>query len=59
MRNTTDKLWLWAHRAGGLNNQYGFKYESGISPAEAAAHMGVPNVLFVRLGNKPEVREYP
>ncbi len=56
--NILDKLWLWTHVAGGVNNQYGFKEGSKISPAEAASYMGVSNILFVRLNNKPEVPEY-
>jgi len=58
MLNILDKLWLWTHVAGGVNNQYGFKEGSKISPAEAASYMGVSNILFVRLNNKPEVPEY-
>ena len=49
-----DRLWLWGHPAGSHNGQYGLPGESSIAPAEAAAYMGLPNVLMVRYGSRPE-----
>jgi len=46
-----DRLWLWCHPAGSHTRspeQHGIAGRSTIAPAEAAARMGIPNVLFVR-----------
>ncbi len=50
-----DRLWLWGHPAGSHNGQYGLPGESKITPAEAAASMGLGNVLMVRYGARPEL----
>jgi len=50
-----DRLWLWGHPAGSHNGQYGLPGESSIAPAEAAAYMGLRNVLMVRYGSRPEL----
>jgi hypothetical protein len=42
-----DKLWLWGHPAGSHNGIYSVPGESRIAPAEAADHMGIPNLLMV------------
>jgi len=48
-----DRLWLWCHAAGAHTRDpamYGFTGDSHIAPAEAAAYMGLRNVLMVRHG---------
>ena len=50
-----DRLWLWGHPAGSHNGRWGSPGESTISPAEAAAYMGLRNVLMVRYGTRPEL----
>ncbi len=54
MGNMRDKLWLWCHEAGAYAGQYNLPGVSRITPAEAAHHLGVRNVLFITYGNKPE-----
>jgi hypothetical protein len=49
-----DRLWLWGHPAGSHNGQYGLPGESTITPTEAAAYMGLRNLLMVRYGSRPE-----
>lgn len=52
MRTTVrDRLWLWCHPAGShtrSRDQHGLPGPSSIGPADAAACLGIPNVLFVR-----------
>src|SRR5262245_21910084 len=46
-----DRLWLWCHPAGAhtrSREQHGIPGRSTITPAAAAAWLGIPNVLFVR-----------
>jgi hypothetical protein len=45
-----DHLWLWCHPAGShtRSDQHALPGHSIIEPADAAAFLGIPNVLFVR-----------
>lgn len=46
-----SRLWLWCHPTGAHTrspDQHGLPGRSTITPADAAAYLGVPNVLFVR-----------
>lgn len=46
-----DHMWLWCHPSGSHTrspDQHGLPGQSTITPAEAAAYMSIPNVLFVR-----------
>ncbi|MBC8235435.1 hypothetical protein H8E77_38300, partial [bacterium] len=53
METVRDRLWLWGHPAGSHNHLYGLVKESHITPADAAAYMGIRNVLVVRYGPNP------
>jgi hypothetical protein len=54
LRAFRDHLWLWGHVAGSHNAQYGLPGPSRVTPAEAARDLGIPNVILVVLGGKPE-----
>ena len=52
-----DRLWLWCHPSGShtrSREQHGIPGHSAITPAEAAAYLGIPNVLFVRYELDPQ-----
>jgi hypothetical protein len=51
-----DRLWIWGHPAGEYNESYlaGHPKKSAIEPVDAAAYMGIPNMIFVRSRGKPE-----
>jgi hypothetical protein len=53
METVRDRLWLWCHPAGSHNHLYGLLKESHITPVDAAAYMGLRNVLIVRYGANP------
>jgi hypothetical protein len=53
MTTIRDKLWIWSHKAGGHNDKYNLPGSSRMTPAEAAAYLGLPNLLMVVLGNEP------
>ncbi len=51
------RFWLWCHPAGSHTrspDQHGIAGNSTITPAEAAAYLGIPNVLFVRYEGEPQ-----
>lgn len=48
-----DRLWAWAHEAGVYNGNWGLPGPSRITPAEGAAYLGVPNIIFIRYLGKP------
>jgi hypothetical protein len=48
-----DRLWLWGHDAGSHNEGHGLPGPSRITPAEAAAYLGIPNLLMVRYKGRP------
>lgn len=48
-----DRLWLWAHEAGSHNGNYHLPGDSTITPAQAAARMGLDGVIMVVLGDRP------
>src|SRR4051812_36251447 len=56
-RTLRDHLWLWCHPAGSHTRspeQHGILGHSTIVPADAAAYMGIRNVLFVRYELAPQ-----
>lgn len=56
-RTVRDRLWLWCHPAGSHTHsreQHGIPGHSTIEPSDAAASMGIRNVLFVRYELAPE-----
>lgn len=53
MPNVREKLWIWGHEAGSLNDRYNLPGCSRMTPVEAAFYMGIPNVIMVRCHNKP------
>jgi len=52
-----DHLWIWGHP---VNSHFGYAnfcpaiQESHITPADAAAFLGVPNLLMVHYGDQPQ-----
>lgn len=51
-----DRLWLWGHPTGShdyLTSEFAGK-QSQFTPARAAEYMGIPNLLMVVFGGKPE-----
>lgn len=49
-----DKLWIWTHKEGAQNNLFGIKETARITPVEGALYLGVPNLLFVRVGGQDD-----
>lgn len=49
-----DRFWLWAHQEGSHNEGYPLPGKSRMTPAEAAHHMGIFNVMMVGYGGQPE-----
>jgi len=60
-----DRFWMWGHEAGSHNTvkdksqwpyccDYGIPKNSRMTPAEGAFYMGIPNVLLIRYGKRPE-----
>ncbi len=60
-----DRLWMWGHEAGSHNTvkekrqwpyccDYGLPKGSRMTPAEGAFYLGIPNILLVRYGRRPE-----
>jgi len=45
-----QRLWIWGHPAGVYNQSYlgPLKLTSSIEPVDAARHMGLANIIFVR-----------
>ena len=54
MNRVRDRLWMWGHQAGSHNKDWGLPQPSRITPAQAAAYMGIPNLAMVVYGNQPE-----
>jgi hypothetical protein len=52
MATVRDRLWLWGHEAGAHNGAWGLPAESHVTPGQASAAMGVPNVIMVRYGDR-------
>jgi hypothetical protein len=50
-----EKLWLWGHDAGAHNDSWGLPGPSRITPVEAAAYLGIPNLLMVRYHGRPSL----
>ncbi len=49
-----DRLWLWSHEEGAQNVGWGLPCPTRITPTEAAHYMGIPNVIMVVYGGKPQ-----
>ena len=50
-----DRLWIWGHPASVYNGSFlrPTKLVSTIEPVDAAEHMGLKNMIFVRYSGKP------
>ncbi len=59
-RTVRERLWLWSHVAGSYDGQYNLPGKSHITPAEASALMGIPNVFMIHRDGlpKPPLQEY-
>jgi len=51
-----DRFWLWAH-APNCHRQW-VQRDSRITPAAAARHLGLDNLIMVVFGNRPEPSEF-
>ncbi|MCU0782560.1 MAG: hypothetical protein MUF81_00655 [Verrucomicrobia bacterium] len=49
-----DRFWIWTHVAGSYKGVFGLP-DSRMTPVEGAVYLGVPNVLFIRFHEKPEI----
>ena len=49
-----DGIWLWGHEAGSHNSGWRLPGASAIAPTDAAAYMGIPHLIMVVYGGKPE-----
>ncbi len=49
-----DRFWLWGHVEASHNTGWGLPRDSHITPTEAAHYMGIPGVVMVAYGGKPE-----
>lgn len=49
-----DRFWIWTHEAGSYKGVFGLP-DSRMTPVEGAVYLGVPNVLFIRFHEKPEI----
>jgi hypothetical protein len=54
MDSVRDHLWLWGHEAGSHNGHFGITGASQITPTEAARTLGIPNLVMVVFGGRPE-----
>jgi hypothetical protein len=54
MTTVRDRLWLWGHQEGSHNATFRLPAPSRMTPAEAAYYLGIPNLLMVGFGGKPE-----
>jgi len=53
MSTVRDHLWIFSHREGSYNNEWGLPGDSRITPAEAAYYLNVPNLIMVGYKNLP------
>ncbi len=49
-----DRFWIWSHVAGSYKGVFGLP-DSRMTPVEGAVYLDVPNVLFIRFHEKPEI----
>jgi hypothetical protein len=54
MESIRDKLWLWGHESGSHDGRFGLPGGSRITPAGGAEYLGVPNLIMVAFGGRPE-----
>ena len=54
MSTVRDRFWIWGHVAGSHDEHWNLPAPSRITPVEAAHYLGVPNLLMVNYGGKPE-----
>lgn len=50
-----DRLWIWTHADGVYKQEWGLPRTSRMTPLEGAVYLGVPNLLFIRYADKPEM----
>lgn len=55
MVKVRDRFWLWGHDAGASNREWNLPQPSRITPLEAAAYLGIPNLLMVLYEGQPEM----
>jgi len=53
-RRVLDHFWLWGHEAGSHNTGWGVTQTSRMTPVEATTYLGIPNLILVVYGGKPE-----
>ena len=58
MTTIRDRLWLWGHESGSHNEEWSLPAASQIMPAQAAADMGIPNVIMVRYFQDYDAKAY-
>lgn len=58
MTTVRDRFWIWGHEAGSHDNVYQLPRHSRMTPAEGAYYLGVPNLLMVCFGGKPEPEQF-
>ena len=49
-----DRLWIWGHVEGSYDNSYGLPQNSHMTPIQGAEYLGIPNIIMVRYGGKPQ-----
>ena len=49
------RLWMWGHEAGSHDNGWKLPKPSRMTPAEGALYLGVPNLMMVTYGGRPEM----
>jgi len=54
MATVRDRLWIWTHQAGSYDGLFGLPGPSRITATEAARWLGVPNLIYVVMGNRPQ-----
>ena len=56
-----DRFWLWGHPEGRYNNyadNFGFPYESRMTPTEACFYLGISKTFMTPVGWKVDKRKY-
>jgi hypothetical protein len=54
-RTVRDAFWVWTHVAGAHNREWNLPRPSRMTPAEGALYLGVPNLLFIRYEDEPQM----
>ncbi len=58
MSAVRDHFWVWGHEAGSHDTVYNLYRGSRMTPAEGAYYLGVPNLIMVCFGGKPEPAQF-